>query len=103
MIFEVSYTRQSGRSVTKMVEHNTILDATRQVLEKEPEAVRDLSVQPAAADTLPDSWYIARARDTHEREGELEIDDEPVVSRGEDAGAYVQAWIWVADPERGEA
>lgn len=29
------------------------------------------------------------------RDGELEIDDNAVVSHGEDNGAYVQAWVWV--------
>lgn len=28
-------------------------------------------------------------------EGAVEIDDEAVVSRREDSGAYVQAWVWV--------
>jgi len=28
-------------------------------------------------------------------DGELEIDDNAVVSHGEDNGAYVQAWVWV--------
>ena len=28
-------------------------------------------------------------------EGELEVDDNPVVSLGDDDGAYVQAWLWV--------
>lgn len=38
---------------------------------------------------------IALAR-KHEREGEIEIDDDAVVSEGDDNGAYVQAWIWVS-------
>jgi hypothetical protein len=29
------------------------------------------------------------------RDGELEIDDNAVISHGEDNGAYVQAWVWV--------
>ncbi len=28
-------------------------------------------------------------------DGELEIDDNAVVSHGDDNGAYVQAWVWV--------
>lgn len=42
---------------------------------------------------------VAKARDEWEREGEVEFDDDPVVSRGEDNGAYVQAWVWVRDPD----
>ena len=37
----------------------------------------------------------ALARDKFEREGELEIDNNAVVSDGDDNGAYVQAWVWV--------
>ncbi len=29
------------------------------------------------------------------RDGELELDDNAVISEGEDNGAYVMAWIWV--------
>jgi hypothetical protein len=28
-------------------------------------------------------------------DGELEIDDNALVSHGDDNGAYVQAWVWV--------
>jgi len=43
-----------------------------------------------------------RAADEHYgRDGELEIDDGAVVSRGDDAGAYVLAWRWVTDREAG--
>jgi len=31
------------------------------------------------------------------REGELEIDAGAVVSKGDDAGAYVMAWLWISD------
>lgn len=31
------------------------------------------------------------------KDGELEIDDGAVVSMGDDPGAYVMAWVWVAD------
>lgn len=43
-----------------------------------------------------DTRFRAAAKRLHEREGELEIDDEATVSHGDDAqGAYVQAWVWV--------
>jgi hypothetical protein len=44
-----------------------------------------------------DAWYIQRAKDTICRDGELEIDDNAIVSSGADAGAYVQCWVWVED------
>jgi hypothetical protein len=33
------------------------------------------------------------------RDGELETDHNAIVSRGEDAGAYVMAWLWVSDED----
>lgn len=38
--------------------------------------------------------YIKAARRMWHREGEIEIDDWPLISPSED-GAYVQAWVWV--------
>jgi len=39
---------------------------------------------------------IQMARDdSGARDGELEIDENAVISHGEDNGAYVQAWVWV--------
>ena len=35
------------------------------------------------------------AKSTREREGDIEIDDDAVVSDGDDNGAYVQAWVWI--------
>ena len=33
------------------------------------------------------------------RDGEIEIDDDALISRGTDNGAYVQAWVWVYDDQ----
>ena len=41
----------------------------------------------------------AKAAQKRQRDGEIEIDDDAVVSKGEDAGAYVEAWLWVGDDE----
>jgi hypothetical protein len=35
------------------------------------------------------------------REGQVEIDDNAIVSKGEDAGAYVMGWVWVDDDVAG--
>lgn len=35
------------------------------------------------------------------RDGEIEVDDDAVVSMGDDGGAYVQAWLWVSDEVAG--
>ena len=42
--------------------------------------------------------YVQAAR-AQCSDGELEVDENAVVSRGSDKGAYVQAWIWVDDPD----
>ncbi|MBU2722912.1 hypothetical protein [Acidithiobacillus ferridurans] len=34
-------------------------------------------------------------------EGELEVDDRSVLSRSDDGGQYVMAWLWVTDEEAG--
>ena len=46
--------------------------------------------------------YVAAAQ-ARQKYGELEIDDTAIISKGEDEGAYVQAWIWVTDEEAGIA
>jgi hypothetical protein len=46
-------------------------------------------------DTPLDRLYVAKAQDDHQDEGVLEVDENAVVSYGADAGAYVQAWVWV--------
>lgn len=42
-----------------------------------------------------DEQYREAAKRVHGEEGEVEIDNTATVSRGDDAGAYVQAWVWV--------
>lgn len=48
--------------------------------------------------TQTEEWYRKAARDQFNKDGELEIDMDAQVSMGADAGAYVQAWVWVDDP-----
>lgn len=50
---------------------------------------------PLALDA-DDTAYIAIARHQYGRDGEIEIDDDAVISRGDKRGAYVAAWVWVA-------
>lgn len=41
-------------------------------------------------------WFRSRARELYHEEGEIEIDDEALVSASDSLeGAYVQAWVWV--------
>ena len=32
-------------------------------------------------------------------DGDIEFDDDAIVSLSDDGGAYVQAWLWIDDPE----
>lgn len=45
--------------------------------------------------------HASAAHENHHVDGETEIDGKTVVSRGEEPGAYVMAWIWVDDEEVG--
>ena len=39
------------------------------------------------------------AAERKQRDGEIEIDSDAVVSKGDDSGAYVMAWMWICDGE----
>jgi hypothetical protein len=48
---------------------------------------------------MTNGQYRKLAKTTYEHKGVLEIDTNASVSRDdEDAGAYVQAWVWVENP-----
>jgi hypothetical protein len=38
---------------------------------------------------------IELARNEHQKDGEVEIDDNAQLSEGNDNGCYVAAWVWV--------
>lgn len=59
-------------------------------------SITEHSVQPPKGPI--DEIYIQKAQDNYHDEGILEVDDNAVVSMG-DEGAYVQAWIWVSDTD----
>ena len=46
-----------------------------------------------------DDWYRERAKELYCADGEIEVDSNARISRGEDRGAYVEAWVWVPDDE----
>lgn len=48
---------------------------------------------------LTDEQYRTLAKKRHGRDGEVEIDDNAIISHGDDPGAYVQAWVWVPDSD----
>lgn len=56
--------------------------------------------------TPGDSWCRLQATKKFYDEGFFEIDDSAPVSRAEgnpDRGAYVQAWVWIPDPDEEES
>ena len=55
----------------------------------------DAKLHPATPEV--DADYLAAARERYGRDGELEFDDEAVVSHGSDPGAYVMAWRWISE------
>jgi hypothetical protein len=46
-----------------------------------------------------EKWYRQRARQLYQEEGELEVDDDALVSVADGSGAYVQGWVWVDSEE----
>ena len=52
-------------------------------------------------DAIPDQAYKDAARACYD--SEIEIDSNAEVSRGDDAGAYVAAWLWVTTDEAEDA
>lgn len=56
--------------------------------------------QPPKEPTEQEAAYIQAAREQWTND-ELEIDDNPTVSTGADNGAWVAAWVWVADIDAG--
>ena len=55
------------------------------------------SDETVESDGKSDDWYRARAKELYCVEGEIEVDSNARISRGDDHGAYVEAWLWVPD------
>ena len=47
---------------------------------------------------ITDERHVAAAKALYNEEGILEVDRGALVSHSEE-GAYVQAWVWVSDPD----
>lgn len=62
---------------------------------------QDSALYKRVVDTLQEqedgAVYLEYAQDRLHKDGALEFDDDSVVSLGADEGAYVMAWVWVAD------
>lgn len=58
---------------------------------------------PGVAEDDPRDVAYRNEAKNHAVEGELEVDDDAIISWGDDGGAYVQGWIWISDQEAGLA
>jgi hypothetical protein len=65
-----------------------------------PDLVERLAIK--AADEVVDKLFVEEAKEQYGfgSDGDVEIDDNAVVSRGED-GAYVMGWVYVRNEEAG--
>ncbi|HEV8146431.1 MAG TPA: hypothetical protein VGP79_08625 [Bryobacteraceae bacterium] len=55
-------------------------------------------------DEKSDQWFRSRATELYHEDGEIEVAHDAPVSRGDDEGAYVQAWVWIPlDEEEDDA
>lgn len=50
---------------------------------------------PLMEEWQEDDLYREAASEMYENDGSIEIDGSANISRGDDDGAYVQAWVWV--------
>jgi hypothetical protein len=48
---------------------------------------------------MTDEQYREAAREHYCDGTPVDVDDDAIVSRGSDSGAYVAAWVWVADDD----
>jgi len=71
------------------------------VVESDPSKLREFAEHSLDLSATDEGDTIARAREAYASDS-IEIDDAPAVSRGTDGGAFVAAWVWVADPEPAE-
>ena len=55
------------------------------------------SGETAESEGKNDDWYRERAKELYCMDGKIEVDSNARISRGDDPGAYVEAWVWVPD------
>jgi hypothetical protein len=90
----VSAERKLLRRIARVMGIKT-LDATSAALRELLQKYHD----EADAGKWPTNDQYRKAADDVAREGECEIDDDAMVSRSDDPGAYVQAWVWVPNSD----
>jgi hypothetical protein len=78
--------------------------------EKAIKKALELVQEPTAEEIAQAKAYVTAASELYHSEGDCEI-DEPAdeadypeyISKGDDPGSYVKAWVWVSDSEAGLA
>lgn len=51
---------------------------------------------------VKEELYVAHAKRVYPKpftDGDVDFDDKPKVSRGDEGGAFVMAWVWVRDED----
>lgn len=71
-------------------------DIATQIKEKARDDFIALARSVGAAPTERDQQILALARERLASDGEVELDEDAVVSEGDENGAYVQGWLWVS-------
>jgi len=63
--------------------------------------LKQLKENVQAADKNPkiSEKFRQAAKRQYEEDGQIEIDDDAIVSMSDDGGAYVQAWVYVSEGE----
>lgn len=62
------------------------------------QAAKRPELTPYAENASNAAAFVHACRDG---DGSFNLDDMPIVSKGEDPGAYVMAWVWVTDEDAG--
>lgn len=65
-------------------------------LEKKVSEARVILNDLVSPKTKRNVTIVEMAKSEHEDEGTIEVDDNAIVSEGDDNGAYVEAWVWVS-------
>ncbi len=60
--------------------------------------VKEGAIPEQAAFEGTDEEYRALAKKFFHDEGVIEIDENARIAKGADCGAYVEAWVWVDNP-----
>ena len=61
------------------------------------ESGEQINFSEALAGSENDQYYREEARQQYQRDGEIEVDPDALVSNS-DGGAYIEAWVWVDSP-----